>query len=134
MGMPYSQDLRLRVLSAIDHGMSKMQAAKTYGIARSTIDDWLHLREETGTVEANTTYRRGYPPALPDTPATHDFIQSHQHSTLEQMAQAWEAESGRKLSSMAFSLTLRRLGYTRKKRVISTANVALPNEKPLPGR
>jgi transposase len=130
MGAPISQDLRLRVLAAIDQGMSKMQAFKTFGIARSTIDAWLKLREETGAVQANTTYYRGRPPALEDTPVVHGFIKLHQHSTLEQMAQAWEEEQGQKLSSMTFSNTLHRLGYTRKKRATSTASDALPSAKP----
>ena len=46
MGKAYSQDLRLRVIAAIDGGMSKMVAHKTFCISRSTIDDWLALRAE----------------------------------------------------------------------------------------
>ena len=129
MGAPYSQDLRLRVLAAIDGGLSKMQAHKTFAVSRSTIDDWLRLREQTGSVQANTTYDRGRAPALPDTPVVRAFVQKHQQGTLEQIALAWEQESGQRLSCMTFSSTLRRLGYTRKKRAISTANGALPNEK-----
>ena len=130
MGAPYSQDLRLRVLAALDGGMSKMQAHKTFGVSRSTIDDWLRLREQTGSVQANITYYRGRRPALPDTPAVRAFVQTHQHGTLAQIALAWEQECGQRLSGMTFSSTLRRLGYTRKKRAISTASVALPSEKP----
>ena len=134
MGAPYSQDLRLRVLAAIDGGLSKMAAHKTFGISRSTLDDWLRLREQTGSVQANTSYHRGRAPSLPDTPAAHAFMQHHQHSTLEQMALAWEKESKQRLSGMTFSTTLRRLGYTRKKRAISTKSDALPSETPLHSR
>ena len=134
MGAPYSQDLRLRVLCAIDGGMSKMAAHKTFNISRSTLDDWLRLREQTGRVQANTTYRRGPAPALSDTPAVRSFVQKHQHSTLEQMALAWQQQSQQQLSCMTFSSTLRRLGYTRKKRPISTKNDALPSERPLCNR
>ena len=134
MGAPYSQDLRLRVLAAFDGGLSKMAAHKTFGISRSTIDDWLSLREQTGSVQANTTYRRGRPPALPDTPPVRAFMQQHQQCTLGQMAVAWEKEGGQHLSDVTFSSTLRRLGYTRKKRVISTESAALKSEKPSPSR
>jgi len=129
MGAPYSQDLRLRVLAALDSGRSKMQAHRIFGVSRSTIDDWLRLRQQTGGVQANTAYDRGRPPALPDTPAVHTFVQTHQHGTLEQIAAAWEKESGQRLSGMTFSTTLRRLGYTRKKRAISTESVVLPSEQ-----
>ena len=134
MGAPYSQDLRLRVLAAIDSGLSKMAVHQTCGVSRSTIDDWLRRREQTGGVQANTSYYRGRPPALPDTSAVRDFVQRHQHSTLEQMALAWQPEGGQRLSRMTFSTTLRRLGYTRKKRAISTKRDALLNAKPSSSR
>ena len=131
MGAPYSLDLRLRVLAALDGGMSKMQAHKTFQISRSTIDDWLKLRQQTGKVAAQTTYRRGVPPAIANPEAFHAFAARHQHSTLAQMAGAWEQESGQKLSLMTFSITLRRLGYTRKKRVTAIKNAEKENAKSL---
>jgi len=57
MGKPYSNDLRLRVLKALDGGMNKMTAHKTFCVSRSTIDHWIALRARTGSVGANTTYR-----------------------------------------------------------------------------
>ena len=111
-----------------------MAAHTTFGISRSTVDDWLRLREQMGHVQANTSYHRGPAPALPDTPAVRAFVQKHQHSTLEQMALAWEQQSQQRLSCMTFSTTLRRLGYTRKKRAISTKSAALPSETPLGSR
>jgi transposase len=36
MGKPYSLDLRKRVVSAIEGGMSRNQAAKQFGVAIST--------------------------------------------------------------------------------------------------
>ena len=130
MGAPYSQDLRLRVLAALDGGMSKMAAHKTFAISRSTIDDWLHLREQTGRVQANTTYRRGREPSLPETPTVRAFVHQHQHCTLGQMVVAWEKATRQHLSDVTFSSTLRRLGYTRKKRVISIRSATLESEKP----
>lgn len=132
MGAPYSQDLRLRVLAALDGGMSKMAAHKTFAISRSTMDDWLKLREQTGSVQANTRYHRGRLPTLPDTPAMHAFIQQHQHRPLAHMALAWEAQNEQQLSGMTFSSTLRRLGYTRKKRATFTKSGALPSGPPSP--
>ena len=38
MGKSYSVDLRLRVLGAVDSGMSKMAAHKLFQVSRSTID------------------------------------------------------------------------------------------------
>ncbi len=66
MGKPYSSDLRRRVLNAIDGGMSKMAAHQTFCVSRSTIDDWIELRARTGSVAANTAYRRGKAPSVTD--------------------------------------------------------------------
>ena len=47
MGKSYSTDLRERVLQAIEEGMAKAQAHRTFHISRSTIDRWFALREQT---------------------------------------------------------------------------------------
>jgi integrase len=46
MGKPYSLDLRKRVVSAIEGGMSRNQAAKQFGIAISTAIGWMQLADE----------------------------------------------------------------------------------------
>jgi transposase len=123
MGAPYSQELRLRVLAAIDEGMSKTKAHQVFKVSRSTIDDWLKLREKTGKVEAKAEYHRGPAPSLGDSQELRAFIERHSHSTLGQLAQAWLQERGKKISIVTFSKTLKKRGYTRKKRVTATENV-----------
>ena len=129
MGKAYSEDLRLIVLKAIDGGMSKMQAHKTYGVSRSTIDDWLRLREEQGHVRDKPPQhtKRG---ALSDVEIFGDFADRHYGTTLRHMAHAWEQETGQHLSRNTFSLALRQLDWTRKKRVSSIANAIPSNAKP----
>jgi transposase len=112
--------------------MSKWQAHKTFGIRRSTIDQWLKLRAETGEVTATTHYRRGPVPALEDGLELRAFIEAHRSNTLEQLSDAWLQKKGQRLSGVTFSNTLRRLGYSRKKRVISTANAVPRHEQTLP--
>lgn len=133
MGAPYSQDLRMRVLAAIDEGMSKTKVHQQFKVSRSTVDDWLRLRTETGKVEAMTDYPRGPAPALADSPELREFIEHHHHTTLGQLADAWFKVQGQRLSTATFSKTLKRLGYTRKKRVIATKH-ALPKHAPLSSR
>ncbi len=132
--MPYSQDLRLRVLGAIDAGMSKMTAHQTFQISRSTIDDWLRLRAQTGSVQAPAAEWRRGGRGLAAQAGFAAFAQRHQHSTLEQMRQAWQQERQQSLSAMSFSRALRHRGYTRKKRAISTENGIPKSAKPLRSR
>ena len=128
MGKAYSVDLRWRVLAALDAGLSKMQAHKTFQISRSTIDDWLKLRAQTGSVQVPQRRRRRGLGAHEGFAA---FVERHQHSTLEQMQQAWQQETQQRVSIMSFSRALRQHGYTRKKRAISTANGAQENARRL---
>jgi transposase len=128
MGKAYSVDLRLRVLAALDNGLGKMQAHKTFQVSRSTIDDWVRLRAATGSVQVAARQqreRRG----LVNQEGFAAFVQRHGHSTLEQMRQAWQQQTQQTLSTMSFSRALRQHGYTRKKRVICTASGAPPSER-----
>ena len=121
MGAPYSEDLRKRVLAAVDSGLSKWRVHQVFGVSRSTIDDWLKLRTETGSVKAKTRYNRGRAPLVADTPELRTFLAAHEGKTLAQLALAWEAEQGQQVSVKTFHKTLQRSGYTRKKNATGTS-------------
>ena len=128
MGKAYSQDLRLRVLAAVDAGQSKLSLHRTLGISRSTIDDWLALREQTGAVVPLVRVASSRC-AITDWAAFEAFALRHSGCTLGQMSVAWESETGQRWSLITFSRALRRIGWTRKKRVFSTPS-ATPKSAP----
>ena len=118
MGRSYSEDLRLKVLAAVDCGLSKMQAHRVFRVSRSTIDDWLNLRTEQGHVQTKPPVRsRGG--ALGHACGFDEFVSRHKGCTLSQMSRAWEEETGQKLSANTFCVALRRLAarwlYAQKK-------------------
>ena len=115
MGKGYSVDLRECVLHSLDEGMSKMVAHRTFHISRSTLDRWLALREQTGSV-CPRAFGGGRTSSLRGA-VFEEFVDRHTEATLEEMVQAWGHESGVFLSDMSFSRALRALGWTRKKRV-----------------
>jgi len=127
--MPYPIELRERVLESIDQGMSKWEAHQIFKVSRSTIDDWLKLREETGSVAANTNYQRGPKRAIEDNDENREFFEKHHQKTLEEMRTAWFEANGEWLSDVTMSKTLKRFGYTRKKRPISTKSEMKKNVK-----
>jgi transposase len=57
---PYSKDLRLRVLAAVDAGTPREEVARTFSVSMPTIKRWLKRRRETGDVQ---------PRAIPGRPA-----------------------------------------------------------------
>ena len=109
MGKTYSLDLRERVVRAIDEGMSKMEAHRVYRVSRTTLDDWLLLRRQTGDVAPLPRRASGKEGVLSGEVFV-EFARRHAGHKLGQMAAAWEHEQGQKLSEMSFSVALRRVG------------------------
>lgn len=48
MPAPYSDDLRQKVLDAIDRGERKSHVSQMFNLSRNTLDLWLKRREATG--------------------------------------------------------------------------------------
>lgn len=115
---------------AVDGGLSKWRVHQVFGVSRSTIDDWLKLRAETGGVKAKTDYYRGRAPMVADTPELRAFLTAHEGKTLAQLAAAWEAKQKQRVSVKTFHKTLQRLVYSRKKSATVTANKTPSNVRP----
>jgi transposase len=96
---PYSKDLRLRVLSAVDAGKLTEEVARTFSVSMPTIKRWLKRRRETGDVKSHPI--PGRPPRkgamlkewLPE------HLQANDDLTLEEHRQAFEEEFGEEVST-----------------------------------
>jgi transposase len=113
----YSQDLRQRVLKAIDAGQSQAEVAKTFTVSVATIKRYLKRRRETGHVGAK---------AIPGRPARKGAVlqahllpqlEAHPDAKREEHCQMFEATYGLKVSPASISRARMALGWTRKKRV-----------------
>jgi transposase len=115
-GQSYSQDLRDRVLGAVDGGMAVRQAAATFGVSIAYIYKALIRRRLTGDSGINPN--RGHHPRKlrPEQEVALDaYMRSRPGITLAQ-AQAWLlAEHGVQLSAGATWNAVRRLGLSFKK-------------------
>jgi transposase len=96
---PYSKDLRLRVLSAVDAGTPREEVAKTFSVSMPTIKRWLRRRRETGDVE---------PRAIPGRPPRKGallrewlpkHLQENDDLTLEEHSEAFEEHFGEGVST-----------------------------------
>lgn len=81
MPAPYSYDLRRKVIEAINGGMGKTEASKSFRISRNTINLWLQKREETGDYGARDGYQRGYGAKIPNLEEFKEFAQKHASKT-----------------------------------------------------
>jgi transposase len=116
-GQSYSEDLRARVLAAIDGGMAVRAAAALFRVSVSYIYKALIRRRRTGQVIAST--RRGHRPrklSLAQEVALAAHIEAHPDLTLAAL-QAWLlSEHGVRLSNGAMWSAVARLGLSFKKR------------------
>lgn len=117
MPKSYSDDLRKRVVSARLKGMSVSEASEVFGIHRNCVYRWTARHASTGSVSAYVRggRRKG---KIGDLEKFLKFAEAHAHSTLKQMVAAWEDE----VSEMTMSRTLRKIGWSRKKRLIAISS------------
>ena len=113
---PYSKDLRLKVLEAVDRGMPRREVAEVFGISVPTIKRWLKRRRETGQVD---------PKPNPGPPATKGValeealpaqLRINPDFTLEEHRHLFEETYGISVSTSSISRAFERLGLPLKKR------------------
>jgi transposase len=112
---PYSKDLRLRVLAAVDRGMPREEVAETFGVSEPTIRRYLKLRRETGGVDpkppSGPPARKGraLEAALPSQ------VSRNPDLTLQEHRELFYDEHGTEVSTATISRALKRLGLPLKK-------------------
>ena len=112
----YSQDVRQRVLRAVDAGASQAEVARTFAVSQSTIKRYLKARRETGSVE---------PKSIPGRPAVKGMVlrahllaqlEAHPDVRREEHCRLFAASHGITVSPASISRARMALGWTRKKR------------------
>lgn len=125
----YSQDLREKVLRAVDQGYARGEIVRVFGVSLATIKRYHKQRRETGTVTPKTIPGRA-PRKLAQLQAELvPQLQAHDDFRLEDHCQLWEQTSGIKVSTATMSRAIKRLGWTRKKRRWLPLNAVKKSER-----
>lgn len=124
MPAPYSEDLRQKVMTAIDRGEKKSHVSGMFNISRDTIDRWLKRRQSIGSVEAARGYQQGHSHRIQDWQEFRAFAKKYGDKTQGEMAQLWSGQ----ISERTMQRALTRIGWTRKKRPMVTENGMKTNE------
>ncbi|HXL36303.1 MAG TPA: IS630 transposase-related protein [Ktedonobacteraceae bacterium] len=115
----YSQDLRERVLRAIDYGKTRKEVADLFGVSLSTIKRYLKQRSQLGHVQSKKI--PGRPPTkrakLQESLLAQ--LEAYPDATFQEHCDIWEKESGIRVSIMTMSRAIDSSGWTRKKNVRS---------------
>ena len=112
----YSQDLRERVLRAVDQGYQRADIIKVFGVSRATIKRYLKQRRETGEVSVKPIPGRPPKKFAPLQAHLVAQLEAHPDATLEAHCQIWEEQQGVVVSTSTMSRAIKRVGWTRKKR------------------
>jgi len=117
MPKPYSYDLRQKVMQAIElDGMSQLQAATTFQISRSTINIWCQRKVLTGDYQAKPNLPPGNGHKITDWEKFKEFAKVNGDKTQVEMAKLWIGE----ISDRTISRALKKIGLTRKKKLMDT--------------
>ena len=113
----YSEDLRSRIVAAVDGGMPRSEAARVFGVGRATVKRYLALRRATGALAPRP--HRGPPPIVTAAlaAALPPRLTEAPDATLAEHCAWYRAASGVQVADTTMSRVIRRqLGWTRKKR------------------
>jgi len=107
----YSQDLRERVIRAVDQGMSQKEAARIFGVSPASIKRYLKQRRETGSLAPRSIPGRPKRKIGPLLDGLRPQLEAHPDATLEEHCRLWEAETGAKVSPSTMGRAIH-VGFT----------------------
>lgn len=114
--MAYSEDLRMRVVSAVrERKMTIAETAKTFQVGSATVERYLRRYRETGDLTPRTS--PGRPSGLAEREALlQQQLAQRNDLRLEDRCKVWEEATGMRVSTVTMSRWLRKVEVTRKKR------------------
>jgi transposase len=126
MGKPYSQDLRERVVSALEEGMSTRQAAARFSVGIATVGTWGRLKRSQGDVRPA---KQGKPTG--SVLDVHEefilgLLRAKPDTTLAEMVERLAADRGVRVVGTAVWKFLDRRDQTHKKRLRTPASKSAP--------
>ena len=113
---PYSLDVRLKVLAAVDLGIPRKEVVRTFGVSTATIDRYLRLRRRAGEISPGQLPRRtlSIGATIQERSALWRQFEENNDATLERHCELWEREQGVRVSVPTMWRAVRKLGWTKK--------------------
>ena len=114
MAKPYSDDLRQKVMQAIElDGLKKSEAGQLFNISRNTINLWFQRKVATGGVKAKPRQVAQRDLKVNDWQKFREFVKAHGDKTQSEMATLWDSE----ISQPTISRALAKIQHSRKKNI-----------------
>ncbi len=94
----YSLDLRNKVMETYHQTKHKSNICKQFKIARSTLDEWIKLEQETSNLQPLPPISKGRPFTIKDLDEFEKFINTTPYRKLKDLLQPFEQKFGYKIS------------------------------------
>jgi len=111
----YSEDLRMKIVEAIEKGMGKSEAARTFGVGLSSVKRYVAMARQGRSLAPKR--RPGSRPKIDEGARRllESDMQERPAATLPHRRQYLEKIAGVKVSESTVSRMLKRMGWSRKK-------------------
>jgi transposase len=111
----YPEDLRRKIMDAIERGMPKVQAARTFGVGISTVKRYATKAQNGEPLEPGKA--PGKRPKMDErvSKLLEEDLKEHPFATLRERCEYVEAISGVSMSRSTMCRAIARIGSTRKK-------------------
>ena len=133
MGRPYSEDLRGRIIAAVEGGVSRNAAAKRFSVSVSCVVKLMQRFHRTGAVAPAARGRRPYALAEHET-MVRELVAAQPDQTLDELT--WQLQDrGIQVSRSAVNRFLKACGLTFKKSrsMLPSSNVRTSLRRARPG-
>ena len=111
----YSPDLRTRIVDAVETGMSKAEAARTFAVGLSTIKRYVRRKHASGSLDARRSPGRTPIIGPQQQEALRVQLRAHPAAYLDEHCALWETSQGVRVSPKTMSRAIRKVDFTRKK-------------------
>jgi transposase len=111
----YSEDLRRKIVDAIERGMPKAQAARTFGVGISTVKRYATKAQKGEPLEPGKAPGKRPKMGQPVRKLLEEDLMEHPFATLRERCEYVEAISGVSVSRSTMCRAIARMGSTRKK-------------------
>jgi transposase len=111
---PYSEDLRVRIVRAVEEGMSKSATARLFGVSLSSVKRYARISDRGASLEPRKG--GGRPPKADQSTRRllEADVQERPTATVKERRRFLKHATGKALSDSTIGRLLKRLGFSRK--------------------
>src|SRR5919112_1250443 len=111
---PYSEDLRISIVNALQSGMSKSATARLFGVSLSSVKRYARIADRGASLAPRKG--GGRPPKADETTRSllEDEVKEHRAATVLERRRFLQYATGKALSDSTVGRLLKRIGFSQK--------------------